>query len=90
MSSSFQNADKRTHRKVMLVGLLFCAGFVAISLFAREQPDNGYVLRVRNAGSPLPASRPKEKSFEGGSSTQNLLQQLAHGEEAMARRTGQR
>ena len=44
MSSSFHNADKRTYRKVVLVGLLFCAAFVAISFFAREQPDNSYVL----------------------------------------------
>ncbi len=44
MSSSFHNADKRTHRKVMVVGLLFCAAFVAISFFAKEQPDNNYVL----------------------------------------------
>jgi hypothetical protein len=61
MSSSFHNADKRTYRKVMLVGLLFCATFVAISFFAKEQPDNNYVLRkadklVRSAGSPLPAN----------------------------------
>jgi hypothetical protein len=61
MSSSFHNADKRTYRKVMLVGLLFCAAFVAISFFAREQPDNNYVLRkadklVRSAGSPHPAN----------------------------------
>jgi len=61
MSSSFHNADKRTYRKVMLVGLLFCATFVAISFFARGQPDNNYVLRkadklVRSAGSPLPAN----------------------------------
>jgi hypothetical protein len=61
MSSSFHNADKRTHRKVMLVGLLFCAAFVAISFFAREQPDNNYVLRkadklVRSAGSLPPAN----------------------------------
>jgi len=60
MSSSFHNADKRTHRKVMLVGLLFCAAFVAISFFAREQPDNNYVLikadkLVRTAGTPLRA-----------------------------------
>jgi hypothetical protein len=40
MSSSFHNADKRTHRRVMLVGLLFCAAFVAFSFFARQQPDN--------------------------------------------------
>jgi hypothetical protein len=60
MSSSFHNADKRTYRKVVLVGLLFCAAFVAISFFAREQPDNSYVLikadkLVRTAGTPLPA-----------------------------------
>jgi hypothetical protein len=61
MSSSFHNADKRTHRKVMLVGLLCCAAFVAISFFARAQPDNDYVLvkadkLVRSAGKPLPAN----------------------------------
>ena len=60
MSSSFHNADKRVHRKVMVVGLLFCAAFVAISFFAKEQPDNNYVLikadkLVRTAGTPLPA-----------------------------------
>jgi hypothetical protein len=60
MSSSFHNADRRTHRKVMLVGLLFCAAFVAFSFFAREQPDNTYVLvkadkLVRTAGTPFPA-----------------------------------
>ena len=59
MSSSFHTADKRTHRKVMLVGLLFCAAFVVFSFFAREQPDNTYVLikadrLVRTAGNPLP------------------------------------
>ena len=60
MSSSFHSADKHTHRKIMLVGLLFCAAFVAVSFFAREQPDNGYVLvkadrLVRTAGTPFPA-----------------------------------
>ena len=44
----------------MLAGLLFCAAFVAISFFAREQPANNYVLikadkLVRTAGTPLPA-----------------------------------
>ena len=44
----------------MFVGLLFCAAFVAISFFAKEQPDNSYVLikadkLVRTAGTPLPA-----------------------------------
>ncbi len=60
MSSSFHTADKRTHRRVMLLGLLFCAAFVAFSFFAREQPDNTYVLvkadrLVRTAGTPFPA-----------------------------------
>jgi hypothetical protein len=57
MSRSFHNADKRTHRKTMLVGQLFCAAFVAISYFAKDQPDNTYVLvkadrLVRTAASP--------------------------------------
>ena len=34
MSSSFHNADKQTHRRVMIVGGLFCAAFVLISFFA--------------------------------------------------------
>jgi len=60
MSSSFHTADRGTHRRVMLVGALFCAAFVAFSFFAREQPDNGYVLvkadrLVRTAGTPLAA-----------------------------------
>jgi hypothetical protein len=60
MSSSFYSADKRKHRKIMFVGMLFCAAFVAISFFAREQPDNNYVLikadkLVRIAGTALPA-----------------------------------
>lgn len=61
MSSSFHNADKRTYRKVMLVGLLFCALFVAFSFFVKEQPANTYVLQkadrlVRTAGAPQPAN----------------------------------
>ncbi|WP_291863002.1 hypothetical protein [Bradyrhizobium sp.] len=57
MSNSFHNADKGTHRRVMLVGLMFCAAFVAFSFFAREQPENNYVLQkadrlVQTAGSP--------------------------------------
>jgi hypothetical protein len=60
MSSTFHNADQSTHRKIMLVGLLFCAAFVAISFFAREQPGNTYVLvkadrLIRTAGAPFPA-----------------------------------
>jgi hypothetical protein len=46
MPSSFHNADKRAHREVMLVGLLICAAFVAISFFAKEQPDNNSSKRT--------------------------------------------
>ncbi len=62
MSSSFYNADKDTHRRTMLVGLLFCAVFVAICFFARPPADNDdYVLvkadkLVRTAGKVLPAN----------------------------------
>ena len=60
MSSSFHNTDNRAHLKVKLVGILICSAFVAISFFAKEQPDNNYVLikadkLVRTAGTPLPA-----------------------------------
>jgi hypothetical protein len=45
----------------MLVGLLFCAAFVVVSFFARERPENTYVLKkadklVRTAGSATPAN----------------------------------
>jgi hypothetical protein len=61
MSSSFHTADRRTYRKVMLLGLLFCTLFVTFSFFAREQPENHYVLHkadrlVRTAGTPVPAN----------------------------------
>jgi hypothetical protein len=61
MAASFHNADKQTHRRIMLVGAIFCAAFVAFSYFAREQPENHYVLQkadrlVRTAGTP-PTSR---------------------------------
>jgi hypothetical protein len=61
MSASFYSADKRTYRRTMLVGFLFCAAFVAVSFLARPQADNNYVLvkadkLVRTAGKPLPAN----------------------------------
>jgi hypothetical protein len=61
MSWSFHNADRRTYRKVMLVGLMFCALFVAVSFVARKQSANTYVLKkadrlVRSAGAPLLAN----------------------------------
>ena len=44
MVPSFHNADKPTHRRVMVVGLLFCLAFVAITFSLRPDPENGRVL----------------------------------------------
>jgi len=57
MVPSFHNADKPTHRRVMVVGLLFCMAFIAISFSLRPQPEGGQVLvkadrLVRTAGEP--------------------------------------
>lgn len=69
----------------MLVGLLFCAAFVAISFFDREQPDiitsfeklTGWFAMKAHRGQLT--NRPKEKPPEGSPPILNLLQQLAQG-----------
>jgi hypothetical protein len=55
MVPSFHNADRRTHRRVMAIGLLFCTAFVLISFSLRAPPENDRVLVkadkiVRTAG----------------------------------------
>jgi hypothetical protein len=60
MVPSFHNADKPTNRRVMVVGLLFCAAFVSISVSLRSPPESGQVLvkadrLVRTAGEPQKA-----------------------------------
>jgi hypothetical protein len=60
MVPSFHNADRPTHRRVIVVGFLFCAVFVVISLALRPQPGNGHALvkadrLVRTAGELLNA-----------------------------------
>jgi hypothetical protein len=57
MAPSFHNADKPTHRRVMVVGMLFCLAFVMVSFSLRPQPESGHVLvkadrLVRTAGDP--------------------------------------
>jgi hypothetical protein len=61
MVPSFHNADRPTHRRVMVVGLLFCVAFVVISVSLRSQPETGRVLvkadrLVRTAGEPYKAN----------------------------------
>ena len=55
MVPSFHNADRPTHRRVMVVGMLFCLAFVVVSFSLRAQPESGHVLvkadrLVRTAG----------------------------------------
>ena len=61
MMPTFHSADRPTHRRVMVVGLLFCTAFVVISFWLRPQPDDGRVLvkadrLVRTAGQPHKAN----------------------------------
>jgi hypothetical protein len=44
MVPSFHNADKPTHQRVMVVGLLFCLVFVVISFSLRPQAETSHVL----------------------------------------------
>jgi hypothetical protein len=57
MAPSFHNADKPTHQRVMMVGLLFCLAFVVVSFSLRPQAESSHVLvkadrLVRTAGVP--------------------------------------
>jgi hypothetical protein len=61
MVPSFHNADRPTHRRVMVMGLLFCMAFVAISFSLRPQPETDRVLvkadkLVRTASQPQKAN----------------------------------
>lgn len=61
MALSFDQADKQTHRRVMVVGLLLCAAFVMISFSLRSQPEDTRALvkadrLVRSAGGARPAN----------------------------------
>lgn len=57
MVPSFHTADKPTHRRVMAIGLLFCAVFVIVSVSLRAPPESDRVLvkadrLTRTAGQP--------------------------------------
>jgi hypothetical protein len=61
MAPSFYQADKQTHRRVMVVGLLFCVAFVMISFSLRSQPEDARALvkadrLVRTAGEARPTN----------------------------------
>lgn len=44
MVPSFHNADRPTHRRVMAIGLLLCAAFVAIAFSLRAPQHDDRVL----------------------------------------------
>ncbi len=53
--------DKGTNRRVMIVGLMFCAAFVLVSFFGRPHSETDRVLVKADrlmliAGKPLPAN----------------------------------
>ena len=61
MVPSFHNADRPTHRRVMVIGLLFCMAFVAISFSLRSPPETDHAVvkadrLVRTAGQPEKAN----------------------------------
>jgi hypothetical protein len=60
MPPSFHTADRQTHRRVAILGLLFCLAFVAISFSLRPEGEERRVLvkgdrLVRTAGEERPA-----------------------------------
>jgi hypothetical protein len=60
MTPSFHTADRQTHRRVAIVGVLFCLAFVAISLSLRPQAEETRALvkadrLLRTAGEGRPA-----------------------------------
>jgi uncharacterized membrane protein YesL len=61
IAPSFYQADKQTHRRVMVVGLLLCTAFVVISFSLRSRPEDTRVLvkadrLVKTAGEARPAN----------------------------------
>ena len=61
MVPSFHTVDRQTYRRVVIVGLMFCATFVALSLFQRPQPLDSRILvkadrLIRTAGATKSAN----------------------------------
>ena len=56
MSSSFHNADRRTYRKVMLVGLLFCAAFVVTPCRNGGAVAQSDTMRAPDSSGPIVTS----------------------------------
>lgn len=49
--------DRGTHRRVMLMGTIFCVAFVAVTFYLRPQGETTFVLKkadklIRTVGTP--------------------------------------
>ena len=61
MTPSLHNADRQTHRRIVLVGVLFCFAFISVSFSLRPQLDDARVVvkadrLIRTAGEQTPAN----------------------------------
>jgi len=61
MAPSFRTADRQTHRRVVVLGVLFCTAFVAISFSLRPQTEETRALvkagrLIRTASDQRPAN----------------------------------
>ncbi|WP_024519529.1 hypothetical protein [Bradyrhizobium sp. Tv2a-2] len=61
MVPSFHTADRQTYRRVVIIGVLFCAAFVTISFSLRPQNEETRVLvkadrLIRTASDQQPAN----------------------------------
>jgi hypothetical protein len=61
LAPSFHTADRQTYRRVVVVGVFFCAAFVLISFSLRPQLQETHVLLkadrlTRTAGEARPAN----------------------------------
>ena len=61
MLPSFRTADRQTFRRVLVLGVLFCATFVAISLSLRPQSGQAQLMvkadrLIRTASEQAPAN----------------------------------
>jgi len=61
MAPSFHTADRQTYRRVAVLGVQFCAAFVAISFSLRPQAEEARVLvkadrLIRTASDQRPAN----------------------------------
>jgi hypothetical protein len=61
MAPSFHTADRQTYRRIVILGVLFCAAFVAISVSLRPRHEDAPLVvkadrLIHTASDQLPAN----------------------------------